>query len=242
MLKARDFRKIAKESLKGKWLLAAGAGFIAALLGGNLIGGATSSIEISEEIELSVEQFMYEIALSPVIVNLLMGAIGIVAALLAIYGVVRFIIGGVVSLGYAKFNLNLVNHNNPKIEDVFSQFHNFGKGFIMNFLRSLYTLLWTFLFIIPGIIASYSYAMTPYILYENPDMTANEAIKASKELMRGNKWRLFCMEFSFIGWSILCVFTFGIGYLFLHPYTEAAGAAFYREIKWEKMKKQAGME
>ena len=242
MLRAKDFRQIARDSLKGNWLVAVAAGFIATLLGGNLIGGSTFSIDIGEEIELSAEQFMREIALSPAIVNLLMGVIGAVAAFLAVYSIARMIIGGTVALGYAKFNLNLVNRNNPKIEDVFSQFKNFGKGFIMNFLRGLYTTLWTLLFIIPGVIASYSYAMTPYILYENPDMTANQAIKASKELMKGNKWRLFCLEFSFIGWSFLCVFTLGIGYFFLHPYTEAAGAAFYREIKWEKMKQQAGME
>ena len=87
---------------------------------------------------------------------------------------------------------------------------------------------------IPGIIASYRYAMTPYILLENPGMTANEAIKKSKELMQGNKWRLFCLQFSFIGWSILCVFTLGIGFLWLVPYMEAANAAFYREISAEK--------
>lgn len=241
MLKAADFRRIARESLNGNWIIAAGTGFIAALLGGNLIGGATSSINISEEIELSAEEFLYSMVHSSV-ADVLLGVIGVLSAFLAVYSIVRMVIGGAVALGYAKFNLNLVNRNNPRVEDIFSQFHNFGKGFIMNFLRGLYTTLWTLLFIIPGIIASYSYAMTPYILYENPDMTANEAIKASKELMEGNKWRLFCLELSFIGWSILCVFTFGIGYLFLHPYTEAAGAAFYREIKWEKMKQQAGME
>ena len=78
--------------------------------------------------------------------------------------------------------------------------------------------------------------MAPYIRMENPDMTAREAIKASKELMQGNKWRLLCMQFSFIGWDILCGFTMGIGYLFLNPYRSAATAAFYREIKWERYK------
>lgn len=80
----------------------------------------------------------------------------------------------------------------------------------------------------------YSYAMAPYILYENPGMGANQAIKASKELMNGNKWRLFCLAFSFIGWSFLCIFTCGIGILWLKPYEEAAFAAFYREIKRER--------
>ena len=86
------------------------------------------------------------------------------------------------------------------------------------------------LFIIPGIIANYSYAMTGFILAEYPEMTAGEAIERSKEMMDGNRFRLFCLQLSFIGWSILCSFTFGIGNLWLRPYRQAATAAFYREI------------
>ena len=90
--------------------------------------------------------------------------------------------------------------------------------------------MWSLLFIIPGIVAAYSYAMAPYILAENPDMTVREAIAASKEMMRGSRWRLFCLGFSFIGWSMLCILTLGIGNLWLRPYREAAQAAFYRDL------------
>ena len=72
--------------------------------------------------------------------------------------------------------------------------------------------------------------MAPYILAENPDMTTREAIAASKEMMRGSRWRLFCLGFSFIGWSMLCILTLGIGNLWLRPYREAAQAAFYRDL------------
>ena len=101
---------------------------------------------------------------------------------------------------------------------------------MVRLLRSLYILLWSLLFIIPGIIAGYRYAMTSYILAEHPDMRAGDAISYSKEMMKGNKWRLFCLHCSFIGWGILCLFTFGIGNLWLLPYKQAAEAAFYREI------------
>ena len=105
----------------------------------------------------------------------------------------------------------------------------------MQLLRVVYTVLWSLLFVIPGIYASYGYAMTPYILMENKEMTANEAIRASKELMNGNRFRLFCLEISFIGWALLALFlTAGIGFLWLVPYMEASFAAFYREIKAEK--------
>lgn len=84
-------------------------------------------------------------------------------------------------------------------------------------------------------VKQYSYAMAPYILYENPSMSANQAIKESTELMKGNKWRLFCLCFSFIGWLLLSIFfTCGIGMFWVKPYQEAAFAAFYREIAREK--------
>ena len=72
--------------------------------------------------------------------------------------------------------------------------------------------------------------MTGYILAENPDLSASEAIEQSKSMMAGNRWRLFCLHVSFIGWDILCSLTLGIGYLWLNPYKQAATAAFYREI------------
>lgn len=84
-------------------------------------------------------------------------------------------------------------------------------------------------------VKQYSYAMAPYILYENPSMSANDAIKQSIQLMKGNKWRLFCLCFSFIGWLLLSIFfTCGIGMFWVKPYQEAAFAAFYREIAREK--------
>ncbi len=91
------------------------------------------------------------------------------------------------------------------MKDLFSQYHRLGTGFGMQFFRNLYVSLWSLLFVIPGIIANFSYYMTPFILSENPDMTARQAIKESKKLMKGNKWRLFCLEFSFWGWYLLAI-------------------------------------
>ena len=98
-----------------------------------------------------------------------------------------------------------------------------------SFLQTLYVLLWTLLLIIPGIVAGYSYAMTPYILAENPDLTASEAISRSKEMMEGNRMDLFVLELTFIGWELLCILTLGIGNLWLGPYKAAAKAAFMQE-------------
>ena len=99
------------------------------------------------------------------------------------------------------------------------------------FLMGLFIALWTLLFIIPGIVKMFSYAMTPFILEENPDLTANEAIDRSRAMMKGHKFDLFWLFLSFIGWGILCVFTLGIGTLWLTPYMQTSIAAFYEDVK-----------
>jgi uncharacterized membrane protein len=91
--------------------------------------------------------------------------------------------------------------------------------------------LWTLLLVIPGIVKAFSYAMTPYILEENPELTSTEAIHRSRMMMRGHKFDLFWLELSFIGWGFLCIFTLGIGFFWLIPYMETSVAAFYEEVK-----------
>ena len=99
----------------------------------------------------------------------------------------------------------------------------------LRFLIFLKILAWSLLFIVPGIVAAYRYALAPYLLAENPSLTAEEAIEKSKALMFGYKGRLFCLQFSFIGWYLLSALTGGIGWFFLAPYTKAADTAFYLE-------------
>ena len=227
---ASDFRRIARESLKGKWGLALGTGLVAALLGGT-IGSGGASVNLNSgnaQRHFSpgeLESFFYSDTFRH-----LLPIIFIIGAIAVVWCLVMLVLGGAVSLGYAKFNLHLVDGQPPRFDDLFSEFHRIWPAFCLGFLMGLFTFLWSLLFIIPGILAAYSYAMAPYILAENPDMTAREAIAASKEMMRGNRWRLFCLGFSFIGWSMLCILTLGIGSLWLRPYEEAAHAAFYREV------------
>jgi len=99
------------------------------------------------------------------------------------------------------------------------------------FLMYLFIVLWSFLFIIPGIIKVFSYSMTPYILEENPELSANEAIDRSRAMMKGHKFDLFWLFLSFIGWFFLSLLTLGIGGLWLGPYMQTATAAFYEDVK-----------
>ena len=246
---AADFRRIARDALRGNWGIAILTGFVASLIGANITtgGGGSSSVSDSNGATNNFEASELLEQIFPILIILL--------AVLVIWLIATAIISGAGKLGYAKFNLNLVDQRQASFSDLFSQFDRLGTGFCMNFLVGLYTFLWSLLFIIPGIIKAYSYAITPYILAEHPEMTANQAITESRYIMQGNKWRLFCLEFSFIGWELLCIAPslilfpliliggFGIiiwimllfttafiGNLFLTPYREAAHAAFYREI------------
>ena len=153
-----------------------------------------------------------------------------IGAFTSVISIAQFIIGGAVQLGYCKYLLKQYDRQNPAISDLFSEFNRLGEGLCLRLLTALFTILWTLLFIIPGIVASYSYAMAPFIMAEDPECTAQDAIRRSKELMQGHKAELFWLDLSFIGWALLCILTCGIGAFFLAPYTAASHAAFYRSL------------
>ena len=233
---AADFRYIAREALRGKWGIAVIAGLIASLLGALGSDGP----EVKLNIDMSGAAVNFEVAgqtilstnggLNDQLGMIIAGSAIYIAIAAIIMAVIYFVLGSVIEAGYARFNMNLVDRTEAKLELVFTCFDNWKTLAATRFLKDLYTLLWSLLFIIPGIVATYSYAMTGYILAEHPELTASEAIERSKEMMSGNRFRLFCLQISFIGWSILCAFTLGIGNLWLRPYRQAATAAFYREV------------
>ena len=220
-MEARELRQIARDNLSGNWGLSVAVTFVAGLFGALVTGtGSTSRINIDEQILHQLPEFVIT----------LLAILGSIAGIMAL---VSFIIGGAVQLGYATYLLKQHDRANFEFSDLFSQFHRFGQGFAQHFLRGLYIFLWSLLFIIPGIVKTYAYAMTPFIMAENPEMTANEAITASREMMDGHKLELFWLGLTFIGWAFLSVFTLGIGSLFLNPYMNAAYAAFYKKLTAE---------
>lgn len=122
-----------------------------------------------------------------------------------------------------------------------AQVGNIGYAFDNNyknitktmFFRDLYTVLWTLLLIIPGIVKSYEYQMIPYLLAENPQMTKEQAFAESKRMMTGQKWRAFVLDLSFIGWNILSALTLGIlGIFYVQPYMDATHAALYEALRY----------
>ena len=131
----------------------------------------------------------------------------------------------------------LRNHREESVdlENLFDGFRGgrYTRVFCALFLVNLFTFLWALLLIIPGIMKAFSYALTPYILLDEPELTAKQAIARSCEIMQGRRWKLFCLYLSFIGWGILSILTFGIGFLWLAPYMNASIAAFYEDARAE---------
>lgn len=142
-----------------------------------------------------------------------------------------FIISGPFALGLAFFSLSISRNQDPKLEQIFKGFNNFGTALGAYLLMFLFILLWLILLIIPGIIAALSYSMTFLILADDDSINAMEAIKKSKKMMDGYKWKFFCLMLRFLGWAILSILTFGIGFFWLMPYIQVTVAKFYDDLK-----------
>lgn len=129
--------------------------------------------------------------------------------------------------------MSLVRENKPvALNDFIDTFKvKYSRALPVMGLTFVYIFLWTLLLIIPGIIKSYSYALTVYISEDNPELTPEECINKSMEMMNGNKWKLFLLDLSFIGWFFLSILTLGIALLWFRPYLETARIYFYEDLK-----------
>ena len=144
--------------------------------------------------------------------------------------IIGLIIGGPLTLGYTTFILLISRNQKPDFAILFSGFKRFGVSLVAYLLMSIFIILWFLLLIIPGIIACLRYSQTYYILSEDENIGPLEAITNSKEMMVGNKWKLFCLYCRFIGWFILCIVTLGFAGLYVGPYLSQSCANFYNDL------------
>lgn len=146
--------------------------------------------------------------------------------------IASMLISGPLTLGITIVFLTLVRGGAAEVGQMFSGFHRFGKALGVYFFTTLFTLLWMLLFFIPGIIASIAYSMSYYILADNPHLEPLDAIRLSKEMMRGYKFQYFCLILRLLGWILLATFfTFGIGLLWVIPYMQTSFAHFYEMVR-----------
>lgn len=234
----RDFRAAARKALQGFWLMAILVTFVAGLLGGvSEVGLAPSS---NVDYEMNIEELdaipgADESALVQYIhwmdsMNNRFPVIKPLVAFLSILSAIQLIIGGPIMLGYNRFKLHRLDGEEAVFGDLFSCFDRFLDGLWMRIRTILQVLAWSLLFIIPGIVAAYRYAMVPYLMADHPGMSVAEAFNRSKAMMYGHKGELFLLHLSFIGWLLLSAITLGIAGLVVSPYMQFAETAFYRNL------------
>lgn len=170
------------------------------------------------------------------VITLIIGLIsGVAAALLSRirYGnlIVTICITPAFALSIVRVYLDVVKGNRPEVGDAFCGFDDFWSAFKVNFLSTLFVFLWSLLFVIPGIVKSYSYSMAMYILAENPGKPALECIEESKWMTEGHKMELFVLDLSFLGWALLCAITLGIAGIWVLPYMQATYVNAYDHLK-----------
>ncbi len=147
--------------------------------------------------------------------------------------VIGIIITGLISFGINKYFLyrsrNLIKHDS--LEVLFDGVKGDVAGnLVLGLLTTLYIFLWALLFLIPGIVKSYSYSMVYFIKIDHPEYTAKQAMSESERLMKGNKTRLFLLDLSFIGWMFVGALCFGVGSFWVSAYMQATYAEFYRDL------------
>ncbi|MDR0858365.1 MAG: DUF975 family protein [Oscillospiraceae bacterium] len=134
-------------------------------------------------------------------------------------------------LGMIMIYLALQNGRAPEVSDVFGGFRFFGQSILLYIEIAVFTFLWSLLFVIPGIIKGLSYSMAPYILADNPGISASEALNESKRIMHGYKADLFVLGLSFFPWMLLVTITFGLAGIYVVPYVQATTANFYIALR-----------
>lgn len=141
------------------------------------------------------------------------------------------ILNAILQMGVVIVYLKLVKGEGVSITDMFKGFNMPIKAILVNILVTVFTALWSLLFVIPGIIKSLSYFAAPYILAENPEMSVLDAITKSRQMMDGHKADLFILQLSFFFWWMLVPFTFGLALIYVIPYMSAAMTNFYLSLK-----------
>ena len=167
------------------------------------------------------------------IIAVISGIASLVLSLIPFVGSIAnaIIVTPAFTLSIVRVYLNITSNAMPSAGDAFCGFDDFWSAFKVNFLVGLFTFLWSLLFVIPGIIKSYSYSMSMYILAENQGKAALECINESKLMTNGYKMDLFVLSLSFIGWALLGVITFGIAFIWVIPYINATYANAYNSLK-----------
>jgi len=230
----------AKEAFKANYWRSVAVGVITTLIaGGGFAASSGGSVNInsnSGQLQQLSPGASDVNSIDPQIVAIVLavfaGIFCIVAIISTVYGI---FVGDPMKMGGDSFYLKNSDDSETSIEEIKTGFTpNYGRNVKTFFLKKLFIFLWSLLFVIPGIVKGLGYSMTNYILAEDPDIGAKEALKKSEEMMKGHKGELFMLMLSFFGWGFLAALTCGIlGIFYVGPYINATNAEFYKALKEE---------
>ena len=144
----------------------------------------------------------------------------------------QILIVGPLTAGYFLYMASLLYQKQSDLNKLFAGFHNFVNTMVAGLLQSLLVAIGCILLIVPGIILYCGLSMTYLILIDRPELSGIDALQESWRMMNGHKMEFFCLNCRFIGWSLLCCLTFGIGFLWLSPYMYGAYCNFYRNLRY----------
>lgn len=217
MWERAELKTKAKEVLKKNYWKSFLISLVILISGGDSHGGGSSGRSAGDTIGEWIDYSEYMII--------------IIAAIVLIIAF-RILIGYALEVGSRKYFVQSAQYKDDT--GCYNYAFDSGnfKGIISTMLlRGIYNFLWTLLFIIPGIVKAYAYRMVPYILADNPNFGADNAITLSRKMMDGNKFSLFVLELSFIGWYLLGLLALGVGILFVNPYYNATEAQLYLVLR-----------
>ena len=154
-------------------------------------------------------------------------------------GVGSIILTGPIMFGMFKsFLIAVRSKEELNFNNAFDGFKSFGPTLVLGLMQSLFIALWALLLIVPGMVKAYAYSMSYYIMADHPEYTWRECLNESRKMMKGNKWKLFCLDISFIGWYIVGAICLGVGMFWVYPYHYTARTEFYNELVGYKATEQ----
>lgn len=234
MIDRKEIKSKAKIAFKANYWKCVLVGLIASIFTGAAITGGTSNASESISTTTGSEDLNALIEENPEAAMTI--AVAVLAALLfliVVTTVIGIFLNNPIKLGCDSFFLKNADDSDTGVGEIKTGFKpSYGRNVWAMFLKGLLIALGCILFIIPGFIVSLQYRLLPYILAENPDMKAKDALRMSKEMMKGHKWEAFVLDLSFIGWYFLGGLTLGIlMVLYVNPYVSATDAEYYKKIK-----------
>lgn len=156
----------------------------------------------------------------------------VISVATSLAGIGELIVSGPILFAVSFIFIKQVRDNGDMdIGNLFKGFTNdFGTNFLIFVMQTIFTFLWSLLFVIPGIVKSYAYSMAFYIKNDHPEYDWKKCIDESQRMMKGHKWEYFVLNLSFIGWYIVGALVFGVGALWVFPYHQATQAQFYEAL------------